>query len=110
MLSYLFRNGYYSCAAFLGVAVLISTFAIVFTNKSLFDISKQDQSIFNDDTVDFCEDGEITEESPLYVPLMQWRAEYNHPLMLSSDKAKQGSAQGAGELKNINNMEELKND
>lgn len=84
-------NEYYSCAAFLGVVLLISSFAIVFTNKSLFDIAKQDYSIFNDEQIAFDGD-DIPEDSPLFEPLKQWRAQYNHPLMLTSDKVKLGSA------------------
>jgi len=74
----------------------ISACIIPLTNTNLFDLSKQDQSIFND--VDHnleskrnldAELGviDITEDSSMYVPIMKWRQEYSHPLFLTRDKS-----------------------
>jgi len=51
MISYLSQGGYMSCCAFLGLSLCISIVVMILSNKSLFDISKQDPSIFNDDEV-----------------------------------------------------------
>lgn len=48
MFSYLVMKDYKSCAAFVFLVFIISVFVMILTNKSLFDIAKQDQSIFND--------------------------------------------------------------
>lgn len=48
MISYLAVNSYVSNACFLGVVFAISCVVVILTNKSLFDVTKLDQSIFND--------------------------------------------------------------
>jgi hypothetical protein len=48
MISYLAMNSYLSGACFLGVVFAITILVVILTNKSLFDISNQDQTIFND--------------------------------------------------------------
>jgi hypothetical protein len=48
MLSFLGFNEYKSCAAFIFLVFTISILVVVLTNKSLFDLAKQDASIFND--------------------------------------------------------------
>lgn len=76
LISYLSINGYLSCAALLALTFFISCLVIILTNKSLFDIAKQDPNIFNDEVkIPTDEDGniEINENSQLYIPIMKWR-------------------------------------
>lgn len=94
MISYLATNEYLSCACFVGVVFSISILVVFFTNKSLFDIAKQDQSIFNDTHEPISleqeigcpseDGGMVGPNSQLYVPIMKWRSEYAHPLMINS--------------------------
>jgi Calcium-dependent channel, 7TM region, putative phosphate len=88
MISYLGMSGYRSGASFVTIVLAITLVVIFLNNKNLFDLAKQDQSIFNDVAVKLNEtenDGhiDITEDSALYLPLLKWRSEYSHPLMLT---------------------------
>lgn len=103
MISYMFSNSYLSCASFLGVLFFITFVVVLLTNKNLFDISVQDQSIFNDlsdKTVD------IMEDSQFYIPIMKWRSEYSHPLTLTMDRSSQPSTKEGDRPKNL--VDELK--
>ena len=46
----------------------ISVLVIVLSNKSLFDIAKQDPQVFNDESR-----GAVDEANVLYLPLIKWR-------------------------------------
>lgn len=48
LISYLAVNEYLSCACFIGLIFFFSSLVVIITNKNLFDLGKQDQSIFND--------------------------------------------------------------
>jgi hypothetical protein len=42
-------NGFLAPAAFSAMVLLVTTGIVVLTNKSLFDLGKQDPTIFNDE-------------------------------------------------------------
>lgn len=49
MISYFSHYSYTACAAFLTLTLLISLLFVILTNKSLFDLAKQDPKIFNEE-------------------------------------------------------------
>ena len=117
MIAYMATNAYRSCACFLGVVLAITLLLVALTNKSLFDINKQDQTIFNDaeEPVPLEEElgghqddlhGCNSQCSVLYAPLMKWRQEYSHPLMIGSSRAEEvASTKGDPEPKNMKEVD-----
>ncbi|CDW80986.1 transmembrane protein 63c [Stylonychia lemnae] len=117
LMSFLYQKDFLSCACFMALIFAISSIVVFLTNKSLFDIAKQDQSIFNDTQEPTPLEEEIGgsvdgENSMLYVPLMKWRQEYNHPLMIGANADRSEAApstKGDGELKNLEEVKAKNN-
>mmetsp|Transcript_7224 Transcript_7224/g.5487 ORF Transcript_7224/g.5487 Transcript_7224/m.5487 type:complete len:122 (-) Transcript_7224:453-818(-) len=93
MLAFLFQHGFHSSAAFTLLVFAVSVLVIIFTNKNLFDLAKQDPLIFNDakKEINLTPDQELDFDSALYMPMMKWRSEYSHPLTLTQSVSQFGT-------------------